>query len=207
MRSVKLAIVSAMSLFALAGCNAGQPRIYRVAIDNSAVVGLNNPSCFVNNILPSTGGALVQEQNYREQQEWVIWDGDAQKEYLDIGEKKFRLGDSPTIRVDELIEGTNKSFSALRNTQNQHGGDFNEVRGEQIAIKFNDYSFSPTGTIGLSAQYACVRGRTECPKAEDVQSPVTGDSDAASCSVSLGFVARKIDADQLTAYGNDPGQQ
>lgn len=204
MRSMKLVVLSALSLFALAGCNSGQPRIYRVAIDRSAIVGLNNPSCFVNNILPSNGGSLVQEQNYRTEQEWVIWGGVDQKEYLDIGEYKERLGNSPQITVNELIEGTNKSFSALRNTQDQHGGQYNEVRGEQISIKFDDYSFSPTGTIGLSAQYACVNQQSNCPRAENVQSPVTGDSDAASCSATLPFVARKIDADQITAYGNNP---
>ena len=128
----------------------------------------------------------------------MIWNGVDQVEFLDLGTQTFNLGDSPTIRVSDLIEGTEKTFSALRNEQKPIGDMYTEARQTQISVKFNDYSAVPTGTIALNAQYACIKGRNDCPVGD--ASP----QDAASCSSSLNFVARRIDVQQLTAYNNNP---
>jgi hypothetical protein len=197
MRSMKLVALGALSLLALVGCNQGQPRIYRVAVDETPVRTIAVPSCFRNNNLPA-GRGNITEQNYRSEDEWVIWNGVDQTEYLDLGTQTFDLGDAPTIRVSDLIEGTDKTFSALRNVQKPIGDSYTEARQTQISVKFNDYSFAPVGTIALNAQYACIKGRADCPVGD--ASP----ADAASCSSQLNFVARRIDVQQLTAYNNNP---
>ena len=197
MRSMKLVALGAISLLSLLGCNQGQPRIYRVAVDVTPVRTIAVPSCFRNNNLPA-GRGNITEQNYRAEDEWVIWNGTDTTEYLDLGTQTFNLGDAPTIRVSDLIEGTDKTFSALRNEQKPIADQYTEARQTQISVKFNDYSFSPTGTIALNAQYACIKGRADCPVGD--ASP----QDAASCSSSLNFVARKIDAAQSTIYNNNP---
>lgn len=197
MRSMKLVALGAISLLSLVGCNQGQPRIYRVAVDATPVRTIAVPSCFRNNNLPA-GRGNITEQNYRSEDEWVIWNGVDQTEYLDLGTQSFNLGDSPTIRVADLIEGTEKTFSALRNEQKPIADSYTEARQTQISVKFNDYSFAPTGTIALNSQYACINGRDPCPTGN--ASP----QDAASCSSSLNFVARRIDAQQITAYNNNP---
>ena len=155
------------------------------------------PSCFRNNNLPA-GRGNITEQNYRSEDEWVIWNGTDQTEYLDLGTQTFNLGDAPTIRVADLIEGTDKTFSALRNEQKPIADSYTEARQTQISVKFNDYSAVPVGTIALNAQYACIKGRADCPVGD--ASP----QDAASCSSSLNFVARRIDVQQGTSYNNNP---
>ena len=57
---------------------------------------------------------------------------------------------------------------------------------------------NPLSTIGLNAQYACTKQRADCPSGPAL--PL----DAASCTVALNFVARRIDAQQFTAYNNNP---
>ena len=197
MRSIKLVALGALSLLSLVGCLQGQPRIYRVAVDKTPVRTIAVPSCFRNNNLPA-GRGNITEQNYRSEEEWVIWNGADQTEYLDIGTQTYNLGDAPTIRISDVIEGSEKTFSALRNEQKPIADQYTEARQTQISVKFNDYSAVPVGTIALNAQYACIKGRSDCPVGD--ASP----QDAASCSSSLNFVARKIDVQQLTAYTNNP---
>jgi hypothetical protein len=197
MRSMKLVALGALSLLSLAGCLQGQPRLYRVAVDATPVRTIAVPSCFRNNNLPA-GRGNITEQNYRSEDEWVIWNGVDQVEYLDLGNQTFSLGDAPTITVADLIEGTEKTFSALRNVQKPIGDQYVEARQTQISVKFNDYSAVPVGTISLNAQYACIKARADCPVGD--ASP----QDAASCSSSLSFVARRIDVSQQTVYNNNP---
>jgi hypothetical protein len=197
MRSMKFVALCGLSLLALMGCNNGQPRIYRVAVDLTPVKTIAVSSCYRNNNLP-TSRVSTSEQNYRSEDEWVIWNGVDQTEYLDLGTQSFDLGDAPTIRVTDVIEGTDKTFAALRTEQKPVSDLYTEARQTQISVKFNDYSFAPTGTIALNAQYACLKGRADCPIGD--ASP----QDAASCSSQINFVARRIDAQQLTAYSNNP---
>ena len=195
---MKLLAVGALSLLSLAGCLQGQPRLYRVAVDATPVRTIAVPSCFRNNNLPA-GRGNITEQNYRSEDEWVVWNGVDQTEYLDLGTKSWNLGDSPTIRVSDLIEGTDKTFSALRNEQKPIADQYTEARQTQVSVKFTDYSAVPVGTISLNSQYACIKGRNDCPVGD--LSPQY----AASCSSSLNFTARRIDVQQITAYNNNPG--
>lgn len=196
MPSMKLVVLTALSLIALVGCNNGQPRIYRVAVDETLIRTIANPSCFVNNNLPAGQGNRT-EQNYRTEKEWVIWAGIDQTEYLDMGTTQYKLGASPTINITDLIEGTDKTFSALRSIQSPDGDRFTYARQTQVTVKFEDYSYSPKGTIALNSQFACINQRENCP------SPAV-EPDAASCSSTVNFVARRIDAQHITVYGNNP---
>lgn len=197
MRSTKLVLLGALSLLGLVGCNGGQPRIYRVAIDKTPIRTIADPSCFRGNILPSGRGQL-SEVNFREEDEWVIWDGVEGKQYLDLGTQSYKLGDSPEIRVADLIEGSDKVFSAQRNEVKPFPGvEATESRQTQIVVTWNDYSFAPTGTIQLTAQYACVAGREQCPNPNPTP-------DSVSCRSQLNFTARRIEASHITAYNNNP---
>jgi hypothetical protein len=69
-----------------------------------------------------------------------------------------------------------------------------------VTVTFNDYSFSPEGTIDLSATYQCQRGTTDCPG----QGNNTDRPPATSCATTLPFVGRLIDAQAITPYVNDP---
>ncbi len=197
MRSMKLAALGALSLISLAGCLQGQPRLYRVALDETPVLTVNTPTCFRNSELPQ-GRNNTTEQNYRSEDEWVIWNGVDQTEYLDLGTQAWTLGNAPTIRVTDLIEGTNKVFNASRNVQTPVSDQYLELRQTTVSATFDDYSAVPVGTVSLNAQFACTKVRGDCPTGLNLA------QDAASCTANLKFVARRIDVQQLTAYNNNP---
>ncbi len=208
MRSMKLVALGALSLLALVGCSAGQPRIYRVAVDDSNLRLISTSSCFRNNQLP-TGRSNSTETGFRAEDEWVIWNGISndkgeQIEYLDLGAQSFKVGDAPTITVGNLIEGTQKTFSALRGVQEPISDSYTHARQTQITVKFDDYSASPVGTIALNAQYACIKNRVGCPGGPEGTPSDLAPPDAASCTTSLSFVARRIEVQQMTAYNNNP---
>jgi hypothetical protein len=196
MRSTQLVALCALVGLGLTGCNFGQPRIYRVAIDETPMRTIAVPSCFRNNNLPADRGN-ISETNYRKENEWVIWNGIDQTEYLDIGEQNYKLGDAPIIEVRDLIEGSERSFSALRNEQKPIEDFYTEARQTRIDVKFDDYSFAPKGSITLTSQYACAKIRNDCPV-------TNAPPDAASCSAVLNFVARRIEAQHMTLYNNNP---
>ncbi|GMU59732.1 MAG: hypothetical protein AMXMBFR34_14950 [Myxococcaceae bacterium] len=197
MRSLKLLVLGATSLLSLVGCNAGQPKLYRIAIDETPIRTIANPSCFRGNILPSGRGQL-SEVNYRKEDEWVIWDS-LDKQYLDMGQQSWKLGDAPTIVVSDLIEGgENKIFSAQRNEVKPFPGILaTESRQTQVVVTWNDYSAAPSGTIALNAQYACVAGQEQCPNPNPTP-------DSVSCQSNLNFFGRRIDVSQTTEYNNNP---
>ncbi|MEW5737803.1 MAG: hypothetical protein AB1938_02695 [Myxococcota bacterium] len=197
MRSLKLSVLGALSLLSLVGCNSGQPRLFRMAIDETPIRSIANPSCFRGNILPSGRGTLT-ELNYRKEDEWVIWDG-VDKQYLDMGNQSWKLGDSPTIVVSDLIEGTGDlSFSAQRSAVTPFPGiNATESRQTQVTVKWDNYSASPSGIISLNSQYACVAGTEPCP-------PQNPSPDSVSCQATLNFFGRRIDVSQTTQYNNNP---
>lgn len=197
MRSLKLLVLGATSLLSLVGCNAGQPKLYRIAIDETPIRTIANPSCFRGNILPSGRGTLT-EVNYRKEDEWVIWDS-LDKQYLDMGQQSWKLGDAPTIVVSDLIEGGEiKIFSAQRNEVKPFPGILaTESRQTQVVVTWNDYSAAPSGTIALNAQYACVAAQEQCPNPNPTP-------DSVSCQSNLNFFGRRIDVSQTTEYNNNP---
>ena len=163
MRSMKLVALGALSLLSLVGCNQGQPRIYRVAVDATPVRTIAVPSCFRNNNLPA-GRGNITEQNYRSEDEWVIWNGIDQTEYLDLGTQTFeprRRAHHPRQRTSSKAPTRPSRRCATSRSRSPTSTPRRARRRSRV--KFNDYSFSPTGTIALNAQYACIKGRADCP--------------------------------------------
>jgi hypothetical protein len=186
MRSIKAVVFGVLSVLSVAGCNSGQPRIYRVALDEGTPI---QSSCRKDST--TSNPLVVTQENFRAQDEWVVWDG-ASTQYLDLGKQEWKLGDAPKIEVEDLIEGSNKVFTATRFvTLNVPG--LTEKRTTQVSVTWSDFGAAPTGTIDLQARYEC----QGCP----VPNPAP---DAASCSTTIKFSARRIDAAPTTEYGNNP---
>jgi hypothetical protein len=188
--SVFFAVVA---LAALSGCNGGQPRIYNVAVDITPLRTIADPSCYKNSQLPS--GDQITEVNYRSHHQWVIWDSGDGKQYLDVGQVQFKLGDSPTISVADMIETSQAgTFQGSRNETNTapgNGGSMvNETRQTSVTVTFNDEGAAPTGNVQLRAQYACV-GNCFQPNPTP---------DSVSCATQLSFEARRIDTSRIEAY-------
>ncbi|MBL8916414.1 MAG: hypothetical protein JNM17_37280 [Archangium sp.] len=90
-----------------------------------------------------------------------------------------RLGDAPVISPDELT-GDEGQWAYIRTTQTPIGTDYTEARQTQVAVTVMP---SGTGTAAFNAQYACIRGMTDCPVGN--ASP----ADSASCSQQVPIVA------------------
>lgn len=188
MHSMKLFVIAAVVLSSFVGCGpAGQPRIFRVAIDTTPVKTLNKPECFKGN-MPNLN-QITQEQNFRKEATWVVWEAAEKKQYLDMGSAtRFTLADAPTINVDNLIEGADNVFSATR--QQQDRGAIIELSTTNIVTTFADLGATPTGTVQLNAQYQCQSATSPCP----------AEPSKRGCSAQLSFWARRIEVSQNTNY-------
>ena len=144
-------------------------------------------------------GGTISETNLRVEEQWVIWDGVEGKQYLDMGHQQYKLGDSPTINFAELIEGSAGQFTGQRVENDQvtipNVVSYNQVRQTILTVAFNDLGASPTGTMSLSASYAC-QPSGSCPNDNTVADP-------RSCVVPLNFVARRIDTSRIAAYSEE----
>jgi hypothetical protein len=181
-------LVWACAAVALAGCNNGQPRIYRVAL---GALGAVAPQCYKSGNLPQL---TTDNRGFVTQFEATIWDG-AEKQYLDIGSQTFSLGDSPKIVVQDVMESSaDKVFTGTR-TRIQNVGNSIEQRSTNVVVKWNDYGFAPNGTMELKSEFGCNGGG--CPA-------VNPAPDAVSCTATLTFAARRVEAQQVTAYPNNP---
>lgn len=195
MRSMKFLAVAAAAV-ALFGCNTGQPRIYRVAVDESPLRTLP-PACFSNNeIVGGTERETVT--NWREETEWVIWDGvnsaGDTKQFLDLGEgQSFPLGDAQPVTVVGVIEGADNVFVGTQTVSLlPDANNYSNVRTKTITVTFEEQGAAPKGTIDLVSNYTC----TNCAMGETEQK---GNK---NCSTRLNFVGRRIDVSQQTFYGN-----
>ncbi|MDX2013908.1 MAG: hypothetical protein SFW67_27170 [Myxococcaceae bacterium] len=211
MNSVKL-LGAVTATLLVTGCNTGQPRIWRVAYDTSRVDFVDNSSCYIGNRVPQ---ARTAQSNYRRDANWVIWDGVADqggqlKQYLDIGTPKFKLGDSPEVVVEDVIEGDAalRSFTAERQVARfgpmERGRNAIETLVGRITVLWDNYNPAATGLITINSEYKCV----DNGQMQSDQCPRGGGGDpvgreAANCSVQVSFVARRIDVTQATNYSNN----
>ena len=73
---------------ALAACNSGQPRTYRIALDMTPVRYITDSKCYKNNVVPAPNESTA---NLFDEQQWVIWDGASQDgsplQFLDFGKQ------------------------------------------------------------------------------------------------------------------------
>ena len=183
MNSLKL-LTSAAALCTLAACQNGQPRVYRVAVDITSIKTLQDPQCFKANMPPTS--LTVQEQNYRSETTWVVWDGAGSKQFMDMGLSKFTLGDSPQVVVDDLIEGADRSFTATRVRTLRT--NITELEKTIVIANWNDLGATPVGTIVIDASYQCADGLTKCPNEPNKR----------SCKQTLNFWARKIEVSETS---------
>lgn len=183
--------LAALAVIGLAACGSNQPKLYRIALDRTPERTINEPSCFVDGMAPNNG-AGTSELNYRQDAQWLIWDGVEGKQYLDVGTLQFKLGHAPTIDINDMIEGADKTFAAQR-TVTTPRGFYSETRQTLITVAFSDLGNSPTGTVVLKAIYSCNPGSQLCP----VPNPAP---DRVTCSTILNFVGRLIQASQTEPY-------
>jgi hypothetical protein len=211
MNSMKLLGAVTVALL-VTGCNTGQPRIWRVAYDTSRVDFVDNSSCYIGNRVPQ---ARTAQSNYRRDANWVIWDGVADqggqlKQYLDIGTPNFKLGDSPRVVVEDVIEGDAalRTFTAERQIASfgprERMRNAIETRVGRITVQWDNYNPAATGLITIRSEYRCVDNgqmmQDQCPRGGGGD-PVG--NEAANCEVQVGFVARRIDVTQGTNYSNN----
>jgi hypothetical protein len=193
-------VIAVIASAGLLACNAGQPRIYKVAVDLSPATPVRDATCYFNQAVPVN---VVDTTNLRSDQQWVIWDavnstGQA-VQYLDCGEQQAHLGNSPVIDFTSAIETTTSGTFVGTERQSETFGNnqFTQVRNATITVNFADEGATPTGTMTLHSEYACTP-MNNCPME-------TATSDFHSCSVSLNFTARRIDTSRISAY-NDQGK-
>ena len=188
MRSMKVLFAASAAVLFLA-CNTGQPRIYKIAVDQSPILTLP-PTCYSNNEIP--GGTIrYQETNLRQDMEWVIWDGVEGKQYLDLqmGGGSFDLGDAAPITVAELIEGQDNVFVGTRTTSRlPDANNYSYVRTRTVTVTFEDQGATPKGTIDLVSNYTC----TNCAQGETEQ---PGNK---NCSTRMNFVGHRVDTQRIS---------
>lgn len=180
------------TVLALSACNAGQPRVYTVAVNLSPLLSINDARCYRGGNLP-TNRATVNQAKYFADTQWIIWDGIEGNQYLDVGSLTFKLGDSPTIEVSDLIEGAAGAFAGQRQVVEPLQGAQNtsEQRSTSVGVTFDNLGASPTGSMRLTSAYACAG--QNCPM--NNPSP-----DAAQCEATIGFIARRVDVSNVVGY-------
>jgi hypothetical protein len=195
MHSIKTLVAALASLAVLAACNNGQPRLYKVAVDMSALSPVTDSTCYFNNMAPN---AAVTTTDLRTEQQWVVWDASDTDgkplQYLDPGEQRAKMGNSPSIDFHDTIETTTPGTftGTIRSTQT-FGMLYTETRQGTLAVAFSDQGASPTGSITFRSEYDCSAMSGTCP----MDNP---SSDFHSCSVTLPFTSRRIDASRIDGY-------
>jgi hypothetical protein len=179
----------ALAALALAACNGGQPRIYKMAIDMSPMLALDQ-SCYTDNMVPS---GTVETTNLRIAEQWVIWDGvgpdNAPQQYLDCGEQKGTLGNAGAYDFNSIIETTQPGTFVGTVRASQPSSTFTSVSSQTLQVAFADEGAAPTGSMTWHTEYGCTNGG--CP---DSSTP------GQSCSVTFQFTARRIDASRVDGY-------
>lgn len=190
MRSMKF-LMAAAAAFAVMGCNAGQPRIYRVAVDESQLKNLP-ANCYVDNSAPGTTTGSIRESdtNIRSEYEWVVWDGVEGKQYLDVGNSAhWEMGDARSIDASgDLIEGENNVFNWSRtDTQNGDNG-YSAVQNLSAVVTFEDLSATAKGTLSLTSKFDC----NNCGDLQNTKGFRT-------CGpLSLNFAGRRVDTQRIS---------
>lgn len=150
---------------------------------NLSISGATLPaSCYRNNMPPANPTVAPRTL------EVLVWNVGGTAHYIALGELlPYQLGDAPTIRPPEAVEGTARILGWVRNTQTPINDQYTEARQMEASFAFADLTASSTtGTLSLSSQYACIRNRGDCP----VDSMAA--ADAASCNATLTFSAQAV---------------
>src|SRR5258708_6665633 len=137
-------LLSFSAAVTLAACNAGQPRIYRVALDDSSTKSIQQTECWKGGKVPTTSSS---DTNLLIEEQWVVWDGadpdGSPKQFLDLGPQSYKLGDSPQIDFDDTIGSTTPGSFLGAHVRSDTisipgAGSYIEVRETSITTSFSD---------------------------------------------------------------------
>lgn len=204
MRSMSV-VLGAFVALVVSGCGFGQPRIYKVAIDTTALASAP-ASCYRGNNPP----AVAVTTNQLAESQWVFWDGESGQNgatYLDVGTVAFPLGSAAPIAIGGIIRGepNAKEFTTSRSIACQNAlvsagstsgsltcstqadGTVTQVT-QNAVVKFDTLGATATGTITLTSNYVC--NGSACGN-----TPLY-----TNCSLTLNFVGRKIEVQQTSNY-------
>ncbi|MFY0526233.1 hypothetical protein ACN28I_24895 [Archangium gephyra] len=177
MRS-SLYAVAAVMLGGLMGCGE-QPRYYRVSIDRSPLSNLPG-SCYSSGTAPAVDD---RTDNVVDVGQWIIWDGVEDRQYLQVGDISYPLGDALVqLTAGDAIVSTEADKPTFTIERTRTGPN----RTSRATYTFDKVGETVEGTIALS--YACTGG-TGC-------SP-------ANCDASLRFVGRRVNAEPMIVVAND----
>ncbi len=159
--------------------DAGRPTFRAYTVVTAATAML--PSCFRNGVGPAnpTFPATTFEV--------LVWESSG-VQYISLAElPAVTLGDSPTIRLPNAIEGADGDLAWVRNEQRPISNLYTELRQTQASFKFTDLTApSTTGTLELAGQYVCMSGSQACPTGASLP------PDGVSCLVDVPFVAQVV---------------
>lgn len=185
-----LIAAGAVALLALVGCGGSNARTYSIAYDSSAAQNLP-PSCYLNNTVPNK---KVELTNERQQLAFVIWDGTEGKQYLDISDKTWQLGNAEPVIIEGLIESTDgKVFSGTRTARTlpdpgSANPNFSDTQVSTVTVSFDEIGGTAKGSIALKSDYTC----TSCQN----------NGGKVNCSAQYTFSGRRVDYSNIAAVPN-----
>ncbi|HZH13507.1 MAG TPA: hypothetical protein VE057_03995 [Archangium sp.] len=175
MRST-LHAVAAVMVGGLMGCGQ-QPQYYRVSIDRAPLANLP-ASCYSSGTVPTDDRTV----NVVDVGQWIIWDGVEDRQYLQVGDIDYRLGDARVqLTVGDAIVSTEADKPTFTVERTQTGPN----RTTRATYTFDKLGETAEGSIALS--YAC-SGGTGC---------------APNCDASLRFVGRRVNAEPMIVVADD----
>ncbi len=183
MRFIKWA-VAAVAASSLLGCEGSQPSLYRVAVDP---VSQNVPAtCYRTGQAPTNPDKTT---NIVDQQQWVFWEGVEDTAYLEPGAINYTVGQAQRVTI---------AGDAIRGTK---------ADGKYTFVSERTQTDAPTEVYTTSATYTIDKlgGTLEGTLALHSHCTGTDCGGIPSCDVSVKFVGRKIDADQISLFNPDPG--
>ncbi len=183
MRFMKWA-VAAVAASSLLGCEGSQPSIYRVAVDP---VSQNIPTtCYRSGQAPANPDKTT---NIVDQQQWVLWEGLDDIVYLEPGTINYTMGQAQRIVINgDAIQGSKADGKYTFLSERTQTDSATEVYTTSATYTIDKLGETLEGALALHS--AC--GGTDC-------------AGIPTCDVSVKFVGRKIDADQIVPYQADPG--
>jgi hypothetical protein len=187
-RSMTVLLSAAVAVLAC-GCGGNsQPSLYKISVDPSPLLSLP-ASCYHENKIPDV---RYTASNLQMEYDWYVWNGAHDTQNLDLNSAKFpQMGDSDQIEniTDYVVSGTDDVFTGTWTEQLVPQPDsYSYVKTQSITVKFDSLGPTASGTITLVSNYSC----TNC---------IHGENDGhVSCSASLNFSGRRIDADEQADY-------
>ena len=139
-------------------------------------------SCFRSGVLPPN--PTIPSRTI----EVLVWSTSTGRQHIALAELgTIQLGDAPAIRPPEAVEGAQSTLSWQTNVQRPIADQYVEVRQTSAQFTFADLAAtSSTGTLAVSAQYACIVGRAACPTGS------AAPQDSSSCALSIPFTVQEI---------------